>query len=313
MLNTFIDIDTSAKYSITNTIATRCCCNGMYLHISNLKNFIIRLYKAIDQASGEIVVIKSLKGGDMGMEEKGGKLIENEYKSLQELNNPYIVQCFSTGIGQIVFSEKNTGIIRAKTKPQRYVVLEYLMGRTLLERLKTTEFPEEFARKTMKYLLEGLYNIHSHNLAHRDIKLENIMFGPDGKPKFIDFGLAGKLEGHNKTGLFYDKAGSMYYWAPEIICLDGHYGYDGVKADIFALGVVFFEMIFKTLPFGDYPSPEIISALQNDDYWEALEMHMGMKKIDIDLKDLLKRMLSPYSEERPTETEIAANPWMTRK
>lgn len=101
----------------------------------------------------------------------------------------------------------------------------------------------------------GLDFIHSKNIVFRDLKPENIMIGANGYPKIIDFGLAKKLP-YSKLDDFgvtktytrcYSLCGTPEYLAPEIILKNG-YNY---AVDIWALGVMLYEMIFKCTPFVD--------------------------------------------------------------
>jgi len=101
-------------------------------------------------------------------------------------------------------------------------------------------------------ILMGLEFIHSKNITYRDLKPENIMIGENGYPKIIDFGLAKQLPymkvDNGVTSRYsrcYTLCGTPEYVAPELILGKGY----NTAADLWAFGVLLYEMIFKTTPF----------------------------------------------------------------
>ena len=84
--------------------------------------------------------------------------------------------------------------------------------------------------------------MHEKNIAHRDLKLENVLLGEDGYVKLIDFGVAKRMEeGH----LAMTRTGTPQYMAPEIYEGSGH----GLAVDWWAVGILIFEMMFGNVPF----------------------------------------------------------------
>ncbi len=110
----------------------------------------------------------------------------------------------------------------------------------------TGELSEQLnAKKAFKQLLSTLDYLHNDlDVVHLDIKLENLVMGNDGTVKIIDFG-------HSQSALEHvnQKRGTQIYQAPEVLQIKSQGPYDGKKADVFALGVVLFAMVFKTMPF----------------------------------------------------------------
>lgn len=131
-----------------------------------------------------------------------------------------------------------------------YISMEYFGGTNLKEHLKRTG-PLSLlnAYQIFSQMCNGLEAAHSQGVVHRDLKSQNVMVGPTGQIKIIDFGLARSvhLEGMTATGLIM---GTPEYMAPEQVSgkpVDE-------RADIYALGVILFEMLTGRVPFtGDSP------------------------------------------------------------
>ena len=91
-------------------------------------------------------------------------------------------------------------------------------------------------------ICKGLQAVHQHGIIHRDLKLQNILM-KENVPKICDFGLAKKLP-QNQMAESY--CGTRPYFSPELLEKKS-YSY---KADLWALGVILYRMLFKEFPFG---------------------------------------------------------------
>jgi len=121
-----------------------------------------------------------------------------------------------------------------------YLVMEYISGNTIFERIGAKEhYGEKKAAKYMKQLFQAINHCHAINIVHRDIKPENIMVNEDDEVRLIDFGLALITK---KT--INKAAGTPYYFAPEVITESY-----GSKADIWSLGVVLYQLVSGKRPF----------------------------------------------------------------
>jgi serine/threonine protein kinase len=111
------------------------------------------------------------------------------------------------------------------------------------------DIKHSLAKNIFKQLLLAVKYIHSFNIAHRDIKIENILFDSnDGKIKIIDFSISTIVKSENK--LINEPGGSMHYQSPEFFNNDDNKGYyDPFIADIWAVGICLYIFIFEEFPF----------------------------------------------------------------
>ncbi len=99
----------------------------------------------------------------------------------------------------------------------------------------------------MKEVLSAVTYCHKYGIVHRDLKPENILYQtkqPDSPLKIIDFGTSKNFEKRDKLT---DICGTPYYIAPEVLDGSGH----SFEVDLFSLGVIFYELVCGTLPFGE--------------------------------------------------------------
>ena len=107
------------------------------------------------------------------------------------------------------------------------------------------------AKYFFKQIVHGLAHIHSKNIAHRDIKLDNLLLDSSGRIKIADFGVS-KLS--RRDELITDQCGTPAYIAPEIL---RDTGYHGTPVDVWSAGVVLYSMIYGTVPFKGADMPEL--------------------------------------------------------
>jgi eukaryotic-like serine/threonine-protein kinase len=128
-----------------------------------------------------------------------------------------------------------------------FLVMEYIEGETLRQRLRRPLTLEEFF-KIATQCAEGLAAAHAHGIVHCDIKPENIMLTSAGQVKILDFGVAKYLPRSDQSSTI-DRSGTMAgtpaYMSPEVLLEQVPDG----RADVFSLGVVFYEALTGQHPF----------------------------------------------------------------
>jgi len=260
------------------------------------------VYLVKDSTTKKIYAAKILKKQD--------KMFDDEIEILNTLkkeHNPYILNLISKGTGNVTLKDKFL-------KEKQYIILEYASKGSLFNYIH--EFPQglkkEHAKVFFYKILQGVLCCHNQGICHRDLKLDNILLDENYNPKIADFGFASLNSKNLKGG-----KGTSGYAAPEnyknII-------YNGLKADIFSLGVILFNLYTGTAPFQE--------ALKNDKtfiyfilgkceiFWEkftkAEKGHEKFKDLkDFEkFKDLFHKKISFNPKDRPTITEILESEWM---
>jgi len=164
---------------------------------------------------------------------------EREAKSLAKLSHPNIV-------GVIDYGE-HEGV--------PFLVMEYLPGGTLKQRLGKPIRWQEAARMLLP-IASGLAYAHQRGVLHRDVKPSNILIGDSGEPMLTDFGIAKILEGGDAQTLTGTGIG---VGTPEYMAPEQWTGGAGPQADIYSLGVVFYEIVTGRKPYvADTPAAVLL-------------------------------------------------------
>ena len=142
------------------------------------------------------------------------------------------------------------GVMKVFANPDRsqvYMVMEWIDGRLLRQILNEgKKLPVERAVKLTVRICEALEHIHAHGVVHRDLKPENIMVDAEDNIRLIDFGIAGNTGSRRLTfANFSRNMGTPDYISPEQV--RGKRG--DVRSDVYALGVMFYEMLTGKVPF----------------------------------------------------------------
>ena len=165
-------------------------------------------------------------------------------------------------IGQTLEHPGIVKVLRTE-KSSVYIVMEWAEGKLLRELLREqTKFPAERAMRITLRICDALDYIHSHGIVHRDLKPENIMVDAEDNIKLLDFGIAAKAAARRLTfGKLSPTMGTPDYISPEQV--KGKRG--DCRSDVYALGVMLYEMLTGKVPFeGDNPLVVMNARLQHD-------------------------------------------------
>lgn len=252
------------------------------------------------------VAVKVLNWKNNLMPEGEIKMLNAEYETMSQLHNPNIIQIYKTGRGDLIEGSKIK-------KDVPYMVLEIAEKGDLFEYVACPEregFEEPYSRAIFKQILNAVQACHSAGFCHRDIKMENIMLNKDFDIKLCDFGFATNIEGKNKDGLLFTPCGTEIYKAPELFL---SMAYNGMKADVFSLGVTLFALVSAKLPFEKATRSSnayrLIMAKCWNRYWNKMEKVFPNGEVSNEFKDLFQRMVAFNPDERPLIEEIISHPW----
>jgi serine/threonine protein kinase len=221
------------------------------------------VYKARQTKLDRIVAVKVLPA-EWGKDPAFAERFAREAKALARLSHPHIVAVHDFGEGDGQF----------------YLVMEYVDGANLRAILANGGLEAHEALAIVPQLCDALQYAHEEGIVHRDIKPENILLDSKGRVKIADFGLA-KLTNRPRATFTLTGSqqimGTLDYMAPEQRLTPQQVDH---RADIYSLGVVFYEMLTGELPLGRFAPPSSkpgVDARLDDIVFRALEREPGQR------------------------------------
>ncbi|XP_020574253.1 serine/threonine-protein kinase TOUSLED isoform X2 [Phalaenopsis equestris] len=261
------------------------------------------VYKAYDLAENRYVACKLHGLNAQWSEEKKQSYIRHavrEYNIHKTLVHPHIVQLWD-----IFEIDHNTFC----------TVLEYCSGKDLDAVLKATPvLPEKEARIIIVQIFQGLIylNKRAQKVIHYDLKPGNVLFDELGIAKMTDFGLSKIVEddvGSQGMELTSQGAGTYWYLPPECFELRKT-PLISSKVDVWAAGVMLYQMLFGRRPFGHDQTQERI--LREDTIINARKVEFPPKpSVSNEAKELIRRCLTYNQNERPDVLTIAQDPYLS--
>lgn len=179
-----------------------------------------------------------------------------------------------------------------------YLIFEYISGVQLLDLvIQKGALSEKTSRRFFRQISSAVTYIHSNKIAHRDLKIENILVDEHGSIKIIDFGLSNFYEQKRFLSTF---CGSLYFAAPEL--LNGT-KYIGPEIDVWSLGIVLYVLLHGQVPFDDA---------------EISDLHEKIMKVNFEISSsisdegqaLLKGMICKNSLQRYSMKVVNSHSWV---
>src|SRR5262245_53354512 len=210
------------------------------------------VYLAYDEHLDRHVAIKVLRETGIDSHASRARLVR-EARTASKLNHPSICTIHEVG----------------EAEGQTFIAMELMEGQSLSARLAHGPLPAKDVLRYALQLADALAHAHARNVIHRDLKSTNVMITPEGRAKVLDFGLAKQLSGNevaeastlSQVTLTEPGAlgGTLAYMSPEQLRGEPV----DARSDIWALGVVLYEMVAGVRPFHGRTAFELSAAILN--------------------------------------------------
>jgi len=257
------------------------------------------IYQAYDKKFNRSVVLKTFP-----YRASIQKSYLREKTHLMSLNHPYIVQIYEA----VDCTISNIDIIEKKVS---YIALEYASRGDVLDIIqKNGQIPETLTRTLFHQLIEAISYLHSRNVAHLDLKVDNMLIDEVFNLKLIDFDLSQNLD-----STILEAKGTPGCRAPEVktgICSNLR------AADIYSAAIILFIMTTGYPPYlevsqeseAEYDAYYRLMRKNNSRFWEVHAKHKKNPEFfSGDFKELVAWMLSEEPRERPTIEDIKKSKW----
>jgi hypothetical protein len=238
------------------------------------------VYRAKDQLLERTVAVKILHRQYENDTEFIARF-QREAKAAARITHPNIVNVYDVGVAE----------------GRHYIVMEYVPGRTLKERIKEeVVLPVPEALRIAGQIASALAQAHADRLVHCDIKPHNILVMPDGTVKVADFGIARAVT--ESTMTYNDSVmGSVHYFSPEQA--------SGTtitpKSDVYSLGIVLYEMLTGHVPFDGNTAVSIARRHLDE---EPQPLHSILPGIPPVVDALVMRMMAKDPAQRPDSAQL---------
>ena len=214
------------------------------------------VYRARDEDLARDVAIKVLPADSLGDSTARARLLR-EARSAAALNHPHICTIYEVG----------------ETDGKMYIAMELIEGHSLSSAIETSPLSNAEVIRYGVQLTDAVAHAHDRGIVHRDLKSGNVMVTQEGRIKVLDFGLAKPVSSDVVTDANTEVrmttltqpgsvTGTPAYMAPEQ--LRGQPG--DIRSDIWAIGVVLYEMVMGKRPFQGQTSYEMVSAILKEPY-----------------------------------------------
>ena len=235
------------------------------------------VYKAHDPTLQRTVAIKVLAKQD---EDASARLLQ-EARAASALNHPHICTIHEVG----------------EHEGQAFIVMEHVEGKPLSALIPSDGLPPESVIRYGTQIADALAHAHERGVVHRDLKSANVVITPEGRAKVLDFGLAKRMpradadavtrtqETLTQPGML---VGTLAYMAPEVLRGEAA----TARSDIWALGVVLYEMASGRPPFSGTTQTDLVSSIMKE------EPALLPNKVSPSLRNVIQHCLTKEAAQR---------------
>ncbi|TPX77601.1 hypothetical protein CcCBS67573_g01137 [Chytriomyces confervae] len=280
--------DPSPAQSVAVASAARATFGPYKLHRTLGEGQFGKVKLASDTRTKSMVAIKFLKKTRV-RDPADRQKVMREIAMLQMLDHPFVVSLL-----EVVETGSYIGL-----------VLEYAPGGELFHYIMAQpsgHLAESEGRKFFAQLVAGVSYMHFMGIVHRDLKLENLLLGPDNNILISDFGFANTSSEHMAT-----QCGSPSYAAPELV---SNSDYVGVSVDIWSCGVILYGMLCGYLPYDDDPSNPDSENIQRLYQYIRSTALTYPPYISNTARHLMSIMLVPNPQNRAKMSDVLSHTWL---
>lgn len=234
------------------------------------------VYVARQPGLERLIAIKVLREGEEATQEQVVRF-HREAEVASKLRHPNIVPIHDVGIHE----------------GKHYFTMDYIDGETLEARLKRGRISVNEAVELMEKIARAIHYAHTKGVVHRDLKPSNLLLDDQGEPHVTDFGLARRMDVKSALTRSGTALGTPFYMAPEQICGDNE-AIDA-RTDVFALGVILYEMLAGRRPFSGNSAVEIFQQVTIEEPTPLTRIEPSVPK---DLEAVCEKALEKQIERR---------------
>lgn len=243
------------------------------------------VYKALSPERNRFFAIKAIELTENNENYRKNFLLK-EMEIISKLKHPSIVKHYEMG----------------QTHNKLYMIMEYCANGSITDWLRDKgAFSESTAWELDIRIIDGLNHMHSMSMAHRDLKLENILLTDKMHPKISDFSYSVIVDEKETQSTTF--CGSLPYFAPEILQRKPH---NPLPSDVWALGVCFYVMVCDGLPFKINDEKQMLNKQLERD-WDFKKRVQN--KLSNDFKQIIHKMLEPDVAKRATTQQLINDQW----
>lgn len=253
-----------------------------------------RVYRAQESTTGREVALKVLRAGAVA--DAFHARFKREIALLAALEHPGIARLYAAG-------EAVTD-----SGPLPYLAMEYVRGSSLLQHAEQQRLSTPQRLQLMAAICEAAHHAHTRGIVHRDLKPGNILVDASGQPKVLDFGIAhvtGDGEATQVTRMG-EVLGTLPYMSWEQLA--GEPGALDPRADVFALGVISYQLLSGVLPFAGSQGTSLMQALKERQERTPLPLsrHLPAARGDVETM-VMKAMAFDPAQRYRSAAEFAAD------
>ena len=247
------------------------------------------VYKAFNITTNKLVAVKVIDLTKTGDNYRLG-FLQREIAIISQLKHPGIIKHYEVD----------------QTSNRIFMVMKFCSNGTVTDWLRDRgAFTEVMAWEMDTRILDGFHYMHNSRIAHRDLKLENILITDRCEPKISDFSYAVVVDENEINSTTF--CGSIPYFAPEILQRKPH---NPLPSDVWSLGVCFYVMVCDGLPFRIDDEKKML-AKQLDRDWDFKKRVRN--KLSTEFKQMVRDMLEPDVDNRATTQQLINNTWIKNK